>query len=982
MRFELKDFQIDAVEDLYRSLSKMRSIRGSAGMDSSVCLSAPTGSGKTVICAAVIEALFFGNTELGLEADPDACVLWLSGSPDLNQQTRARFVQASDALADWIGDERHLETITNTFCGSHETLDPGHVYFLSKGLLASGNHLVRGSELNNGRVFWDVLDRTVRDPDRNLYLFIDEAHRGLGTKSKDNLSPTIYAQLIDGVEGRQPVPFVIGVTATPKNFQDAMDSRPDRVSMPPIMVSPKDVQESGLLKDTIELRVPEKDDSVEHQYLSLACERFELAERHWRDYCERESLDAVTPLLIVQVKDKISDEELEELCCQIDGRVTDLDLASSFANVFGEHADLKCGRYFIPYISPELVENQRQIRVLFAKEAISNGWDCPRAEVIYSQRRRSQPTYIAQLIGRMVRTPLARRIDSDELLSSVACYLPYFDPESTQSVVDYLTGKDDALESGGVSVGKVILNPVYVQPADPRSESDYEAEMTAYEDAMAEAERAAKSQPGYQLSFSDEEEQAPYPASKRALSEAPTTSSSTGEAEEITIPGNGEPSRRDDGRATAPEAPATVKPATPSGRPAPIPVPKPPTKRDGSFTHEEWEGVRAAFDTIVVLRNPKKARNEFRDLLDTASLMAETGLEREAPNRINARFCAALAGQIIEHGDEYSSARHEIEVAETRVITIDKLNDNGVYERTEEVQADEEGVALAAHEADKDFGGPELPNAYRKRIILDEGLDTYEAYEANLYEANLRLASVVHSDSILEYLRDWAARERRKLFDKYSSERSFLSEEDRQRYDALERETEGRRIKHLQWPSSKPMDGKLPRWPKHILQAEDGMCPLKLNSSETIVLERELAHSRTVAFYRNPSNYSPESFSIPFTMPNGRVALHPDFIFFIRDDAGKIWPSIVDPHGVFLSDTLPRLKGYIEYLHECPGIFKQVLSIGVFDDDQMRSLDLLRADVQERILNFKGDTAEELYLDPKISNLYYPLPRDYHWENG
>ena len=45
------------------------------------------------------------------------------------------------------------------------------------------------------------------------------------------------------------------------------------------------------------------------------------------------------------------------------------------------------------------------MRVLFAKDAISTGWDCPRAEVLVSFRPAEDETRITQLLGRMVRTP-------------------------------------------------------------------------------------------------------------------------------------------------------------------------------------------------------------------------------------------------------------------------------------------------------------------------------------------------------------------------------------------------------------------------------------------------------------------------------------------------------------------------------------------------------------------------------------------------
>ena len=78
------------------------------------------------------------------------------------------------------------------------------------------------------------------------------------------------------------------------------------------------------------------------------------------------------------------------------------------------------------------------MRVLIAKDAISTGWDCPRAEVMVSFRPANDKTYIAQLLGRMVRTPLARRIPGNDRLNSVDCLLPKFDKETVENVVKAL----------------------------------------------------------------------------------------------------------------------------------------------------------------------------------------------------------------------------------------------------------------------------------------------------------------------------------------------------------------------------------------------------------------------------------------------------------------------------------------------------------------------------------------------------------------
>ena len=140
--------------------------------------------------------------------------------------------------------------------------------------------------------------------------------------------------------------------------------------------------------------------------------------------------------------------------------------SNAIANVFGEHQDLHVGGYQIPYIEPQNVQDATWCQVLLAKTAISTGWDCPRAEVLVSFRPASDPTHITQLLGRMIRTPLARRIPGNEVLNSVDCLLPFFNTETAKRVADMLmsgaTGKDS--DTGGGEGRRVLFDPVELVP--------------------------------------------------------------------------------------------------------------------------------------------------------------------------------------------------------------------------------------------------------------------------------------------------------------------------------------------------------------------------------------------------------------------------------------------------------------------------------------------------------------------------------------
>lgn len=80
--------------------------------------------------------------------------------------------------------------------------------------------------------------------------------------------------------------------------------------------------------------------------------------------------------------------------------------------------------------------------MVFFKEALSTGWDCPRAETMMSFAVRNDPTYIAQLLGRMVRTPLQMRVMRDEFLNDVKLYLPHFNKDTVKKVVEELQSNE------------------------------------------------------------------------------------------------------------------------------------------------------------------------------------------------------------------------------------------------------------------------------------------------------------------------------------------------------------------------------------------------------------------------------------------------------------------------------------------------------------------------------------------------------------
>ena len=451
MKYQLLDYQRDAALGCVKQLRR-------GGRDwqedralSSFALSAITGAGKTVIATAVIEALAHGSSDLAVEADPRACFLWVTDDPALNRQTRNKMLAASDLL-----QPSRLIELGNDFLDSE--LSAGRVYFINIQKLSKNSGLAQGGRNLRQYSFWDVLANTVRSGVTDLYLVVDEAHRGVKPATD---RATIVQRLISGHAGSNPpAPMVWGISATIARFTKAMEGVNGRTAYPHVEVDIERVRASGLIKDEIGLDEPDEKGAFGTTLLREATKAVRDYDRRWAEYSASQHQPLVLPVMVVQVADKASDAHLTEMVQVIESEWPGLP-HDGIAHVFGEHERLHLGGRSVDWISPESIENDTSVRVVLAKTAISTGWDCPRAEVLYSERPASDATHIAQIIGRMVRSPLAQRVATDDTLNSVVCYLPKFDRGALHAIKDELEGNGKAGAEGRVGATVVRAPKVF-----------------------------------------------------------------------------------------------------------------------------------------------------------------------------------------------------------------------------------------------------------------------------------------------------------------------------------------------------------------------------------------------------------------------------------------------------------------------------------------------------------------------------------------
>lgn len=469
MKFTLKDYQRDAVRDALGNIGKARRLWRSESDKTAFSLTAVTGAGKTVMAAAALEALFHGDDEFDFDADPGAVVIWFSDDPSLNEQTRFRLMEASDRI-----NHTDLVVVENTF--NRPRFDAGKIYFLNTQKLGKNSLLVRGQDQEEleekagallpetrpdlrAYTIWDTIQNTIEDPELTLYLVLDEAHRGMGGATVKEKG-TIVQRLINGFGGVPGIPVVWGISATVERFNKAIESAGKHIKLPNVVVDAVKVQESGLIKDTILLDIPDEVGDFDSVLVRRATDKLKESTIAWHEYAkQQEEARAVVPLMVLQVPNTPDPNEIGRALDTIFERYPELPTAS-VAHVFGDHTTQRFGNHDVPYIEPQRVQESTWVRVLIAKDAISTGWDCPRAEVMVSFRAASDRTHITQLLGRMVRSPLARRIPGNDRLNTVDCLLPKFNRKTVEEVVDVLmTGDESAPPSGRILIDYVEVRP-------------------------------------------------------------------------------------------------------------------------------------------------------------------------------------------------------------------------------------------------------------------------------------------------------------------------------------------------------------------------------------------------------------------------------------------------------------------------------------------------------------------------------------------
>lgn len=358
----LFDFQEKAVIKLLDLTSK-------SGAKQTIIMKAPTGSGKTIILIDYVDKYL-------TNVSSNTAFIWLCpGKGNLEEQSREKMRKLAPG-----------RTTQNLFDALLNGYAPGSTTFINWELVTKkGNTAIRDSERKN------MFDR-IADAHRSgmeFIVIIDEEHSNNTAKAKT---------IIDAFAAKH----IVRVSATAIENKRYEFFEIDEVDVIDAGLITKALYVNEGIQDNVEI-------TDDYDYL------LDLADNKRKDIAARYQSFGKNfrPLVLIQFPNEqpetiiAVEKKLETL-----GYTYDNGMVSKWMSE--DKKDLP----------DNLTENDAIPVFLLMKQAISTGWDCPRAKILVKLREGMSESFEIQTIGRIRRMPEATHYD-DDLLDF--CYVYTFD---------------------------------------------------------------------------------------------------------------------------------------------------------------------------------------------------------------------------------------------------------------------------------------------------------------------------------------------------------------------------------------------------------------------------------------------------------------------------------------------------------------------------------------------------------------------------
>lgn len=912
MNVDLYPFQTRAVKELRKNAAISLGEYKNTHTPQVVSLQAPTGSGKTIIMVSFVEDVFYGTEDY--TEQPDAIFVWLSDSPQLNEQSKNKFLKS-----DKISVGRCITVQENNF--DQETFDDGNIYFINTQKITKSANLCKHSDSRQYTI-WETIENTARQKSDRLYFIIDEAHRGMQDKNESGKATTIMQRFLKGAPDfglSSPVPLVIGVSATVSRFNTLIGDTTSTLRK--VIVKPSDVRSSGLLKDRIVITYPnDAQKNNEMAVLDAASDEWMNKVRHWAQYCKEQHCKYINPIFVVQVKagskGKVSDTNLEDVVAKIEDKTKLKFVENDVVHTFGDAGTLTVGGLKIHHIEPNYIVDDMRVKVVLFKENLSTGWDCPRAETMMSFRKAEDVTYIAQLLGRMVRTPLQSHIRIDDSLNEVRLFLPYFNRENVASVITELQDSECG-DIPAVVDSESIENPHYktwsLNVAHTKQPKDDSSDLPLFD-----YEGSGVSSAGGVF---------PLPSQSGLVESSKSYTEPV-----IKIPHAGT-KKIDEVQKPQPEL---------------------------FISSIDREAVAKYINDTALLTYVVRTvtvSSYLKSLTALASILTYNDIDRSALKTVTNDVVQMIHNyaQKLHASGDYDKMAKDILTYKLSIKIFDvfgtdlsqgQIKDSFYMSNTE---LDRQIRAVDAKLAS--FG---FPYRYGDKYFDEDNPDDFKI-DCILFALD---------DECMSSLNKYA----QKKFHEYNdTNRRYIVQKDeevKKQYSAIisDGDTVSKHNFSLPQEISVPEDPNGKEYSNHLFADEKtGKAKIRLNTWEDGVIEEEQKNPDFVCWLRNPARAS-WALTIPYEI-NGEVKpAYPDFLIIRQDAKSKdgYVIDILEPHNPEFKDNLPKAKGFARYAEAEPKIGRIQLIRKAKDGgkEKFKRLDFSKGEIREKVLAMQ--TLEEL----------------------
>ena len=902
MKLTLFPFQDIALQRLRAKVVKARKDYQDDMTPQVVSYTAPTGAGKTVIIASLIEQIFRGTADF--PEQPDAIFVWLSDSPELNQQSRDKI----DLKSDYISLTQ-TETISEESF-SEEILADGKIYFLNTQKLGKNSNLTRHSDMRQWTI-WETLANTVKEKGNRLYFIIDEAHRGMQGNNAAKAT-TIMQKFLKGSpqDGLPVMPLVIGITATPERFNRLVDGL-GTTTIRKVVTTADEVRQSGLLKDRIIIEYP---DMLNNEMAVLQAATDEWMDKcvHWEQYCREQHYSHINPIFVVQVQsgsgNELSKTDLNACVRTIEERANVHFNEGEVVHTFGQTIQpIVMGGLNVPYVEPSRIAENRTIKVVFFKENLSTGWDCPRAEAMMSFRRAEDATYIAQLLGRMVRTPKQMRVQVDESLNEVRLFLPYFNAETVKGVVEYLQSAEGSTIPTEVIGEKMGSKTIETWSVRKQKQPTITQQVTIPKEVTGH-------------SHSEAENQASQVDNNPVLEICPANNS---EDKESCI--------------SQTEIEHEINPQMASAEEELV----------SEIVIDRENIIKAINQTALLTYDVRstRIRSYLTSLFDLSRLLSVTKLEENCAETVRKEVVGRIHAYVekLREIGRYEEYANKVKSFKMKGQTIDLFgNEVKEYASGDIFYTTDKDIDRQLRQAEMKLGNEGISTRYMNKYGDISDLNT----------AKIDVILFAVNTDELQSLEEYAKNCFHDLVDKYRIKSIGLSEKHKKEYDTIVSNGDIVSPHNFELPYSITVSGDKngTNYPNHLFVNANGEAWIKLNKWEQGVIEEESQRQDFVCWIRNIPR-KPWALTIPYEMDNKNHPAYPDFIIIRNNDAGGYIIDVLEPHDPSRNDNLPKAKGFAAYASKNPAVGRLQL-IRVTTDmagEHFKRLDLTKSLVQQKV---------------------------------